>query len=384
MSDMLSQAEINALLGNLEKDSAVEEEEGSDPIVLTDEQKDILGEIGNITMGTSATTMFALLGEKVLITTPEVSVTRWESMAKNYKRPCVGIRVDYKEGIEGSNLLVLRQRDVKIISNLMLGVDGETDADADLTEIDLSAIAEAMNQMVGSSSTSLSSLVSMRIDIDTPQAFIMDLNDIDVAKDVTFPDKEIICIKFKMVIGDLIDSDIMQVLPVKFALQMVDILQEGLDLIKAGADKPTESGAPPAEAAAPPQARREAYGQADQTSQTPYGPSQTYYVPPPQNINARPAQFASFDYAEASRQKENIGIIMDVPLEIMVELGRASKKIKDILEFSPGTIIELDKLAGDPIDILVNGKFVACGEVVVIDENFGVRITEIVSAESRI
>lgn len=412
MGDMLSQAEIDALLGGDSGEKASQEEKSIEDAattdyILTDEQKDVLGEIGNITMGTSATTLFALMGEKVLITTPKVKVIKWKELAKSYDRPCVGISVSYKEGIEGSNVLILKQRDVKIISNLMLGLPGEEDVDGELTEIDLSAIAEAMNQMVGSSSTSLSSLVKMRIDIDTPHAFILDFNDDDFTKNVSFKDETIICIAFKMVIGKLIDSEIMQVLPIKFAEEMVDIMKNDIGIIKESNNKaqpiqqvPQQTApaqqAPPPQMQQAPQQMQQAPPQYEAPKQQYYEAPQQQYIPPQgyytapqapayqQNVNVQPAQFQSFDVASVMQQKENIDIIMDVPLEVTVELGRTNKKIKEILEFSPGTIIELDKLAGDPIDILVNGKFVAKGEVVVIDENFGIRITDIINVEHRI
>jgi flagellar motor switch protein FliN/FliY len=338
---MLSQDEIDALLGGNGGDS------GAAPhIILTDDEKDILGEVGNITMGTSATTLYALLGEKVCITTPKVSIVRWRDLPEGHERPSVGIRVDYKEGIEGSNLLILRNKDVKVIANLMLGIPPERDADRNLNDLDLSAISEAMNQMVGSSSTSISSLVGMRIDINTPMAFILDATDSDVSENIPFVDDEVVCIAFRMEIGKLVDSEIMQVLPYDFAMRIADIIRGGAE--------PSEVSAPKRAAVPLPAPRRQ--------------------------YNARPAQFASFDATVPSGQRENIGLIMDVELNVTVELGRSQRKIKDILEFSPGTVVELDKLAGDPIDVLVNGKRVAKGEVVVVDENFGIRITEIVNA----
>lgn len=390
MGDMLSQAEINALLGGNASNSETQEEKPDDTKnikdTLTNEEKDILGEIGNISMGTSATTLFALLREKVLITTPCVNVVKWADIAKGYDRPCVGIKVDYKEGIEGSNVLLLKDRDVKIISNLMMGGDGTEDVDGELNEIDLSAIAEAMNQMVGSASTSLASLVKMRIDIDTPRAFLLDFNDDSFYENVSFADEEIVCISFRMEIGTIIDSEIMQVLPMKFAIEMVNVMKSELQAQKSVQSKQdiTEK-APPVQPQEPQDAPTQKQSAPPQTS-----PPQQYHAPQPrqptaqQNINVQPAQFQSFDVSTVMQQKENIGIIMDVPLEVTVELGRTSKKIKEILEFSPGTIVELDKLAGEPIDILVNGKFVAKGEVVVIDENFGIRIIDIINAENRI
>jgi len=427
MGEMLSQAEVDALLGG--GNGGAPEEESPDDIsggednsgldgILNDEQKDILGEIGNISMGTSATTLFALLGKKVLITTPHVTIRKWGELIESYKRPCVGTRIDYKEGLVGSNILILNQHDVKVISNLMMGGEGEVDDAEPLSELDLSAISEAMNQMIGSASTSLSSLVKKKIDIDTPQTFLLDFNDDSHLSTVNFSmDDVIACISFRMEIDNLVDSNIMQIIPDKFAIDIVDTLMDELTGGSSpSAPHPTLAPAPPrTETAAttpppppvqaheqpapppPPQYQEQAYPTPPPQYQEqayppppayPYGqPAPAYaYPPPPPPVqqNVSPVQFQAFDTASLMQQKENIGLIMDVPLEVTVELGRTNKKIKDILEFVPGTIIELDKLAGDPIDILVNGKFVARGEVVVIDENFGIKITDIINVEDRI
>ncbi|MDR1532568.1 MAG: flagellar motor switch phosphatase FliY [Clostridiales bacterium] len=392
MGDMLSQDEINALLGSSDdiddksggpavpesepfginaQVEGVSEDSGLDS-KLTGVQKDCLGEIGNIGMGTAATTLFALLGQRVLITTPKVTVKTWADLSKSYTRPCVGIRVDYKEGLQGFNVLVLKEHDVRIISNLMVGGNGIVPEDGELTEIDLSAIGEAMNQMVGSASTSLSSMMKMKIDIDVPKAVVLDFNKEDFLETLGFENNEVIaCILFRMEIGTLIDSEIIQVLPVEFAIDMVETLQAGL---KGPAESPRLT--PPHTAPAP---------VASPAAAAPV----PHYEPPKRplvstNVDVQPAKFQDFNLNELTQQKENISIIMDVPLEVTVELGRTKRKIRDILEFSAGTIVELDKLAGEPIDILVNGKFVAKGEVVVIDENFGIRITDIISAEHRI
>ena len=172
MSDMLSQEEINALLGD-----SVDTNDHNNPKkseILTPENIDILGEVGNISMGTAATTLSSLLNNKVEISTPTVSMLYPKELSSKYDRPCVGLKINYKEGLIGSNLFVLKQKDVKIIANLMMGGDGNVSLEnEELTELDLSAISEAMNQMVGSSSTSLSSMLGYKIDIDTPQAFIL-------------------------------------------------------------------------------------------------------------------------------------------------------------------------------------------------------------------
>jgi len=420
MADMLSQEEINALLGGTETEDSAGSEEVIEDIVddtlqsdngdddelnnlLTPEEKDVLGELGNISIGTSAATLFALLGQRVVITTPRVSIIRLSDIANKYEKPCVGIRVDYVEGIKGTNLLLLNQRDVKVITSLMMGYGGEVEGDEELNEMDFSAIQEVMNQMIGSSSTSLASLVNMKIDIDTPKASLVDFGDEVILQGLGFEEDHAVCVEFRMEIGMLVDSSIMQLLPMSFAKYMVETMQSSFDAkeeephaaapqpaqqpkqpVPQPAQQPMEGGSPPMDIHQPAQTgHAPPPGYAPHGYAPPPGYHQPQYMPMPP-VAAQPAQFQSFDITDVMQQKENIEIIMDVPLEVTVELGRTTRKIKDILEFSPGSIIELNKLAGEPIDILVNGKFVAKGEVVVIDENFGIRVTDIVNAEHRI
>jgi flagellar motor switch protein FliN/FliY len=265
-----------------------------------------------------------------------------------------------------------------------------------------------MNQMVGSASTSLSSMLNHKVDIDTPHAFILDFKNDDAIDRLGF-DQDILCVtSFRMEIGNLIDSEIMQLLPVEFAKDMIEQLSGGIKPAQPKEEPKQESAPTPSNVfsdvpvpdmsapkqeppmqQAPPPMQQQMYQQP--MYQQPMYSQQMYQQPmysqsaPAQNVNVQPVQFPTFvDPAELMQQKENIGIIMDVPLEVTVELGRTHKLIKEILDFSPGTVIELDKVAGEPIDILVNGKFIAKGEVVVIDENFGIRITEIVKPEERI
>ena len=413
MAEMLSQAEIDALLGggeNQEADSNTTENDFDADELLTSEEKDILGEIGNISMGTAATTLSALLNQRVYITTPVVEEKTWESIAAGYTRPCVGVRIDYTAGLKGANILILVNRDVKIITDLMMGGNGENvDGNSELTDIDLSAIGEAMNQMIGSSSTSLASMMSEKIDIATPNAFRMDFNDESIFDEVMTkePDNRLVTISFDMQVGNLIDSKIVQALPINFALQMAEKLKSEFVGNSEEIPAPTliapeivepyfeptppqvdntippiaatvQQVPPPAPVTQPEVYYREAAPMIQQTA-----PPQAQQRMAP-DVSAQPVQFQSFDFGSPIQQKENIDILMDVPLEVTVELGKTSKRIKEILEFSPGTIIELDKLAGEPIDILVNGKYVAKGEVVVIEENFAIRITSIISAELRV
>lgn len=398
MDGMLSQDEINALLSGINtggdaqadtaEDASVNSSSNSsaaEDFVLTDSEKDAVGEISNISMGTAATTLSSLLNQRVDITTPTVSVTHWNELAAQYDRPCVMLQICYKEGIDGNNVLILKERDVKIITDLMMGGNGDVNDDDDLTELHLSAIGEAMNQMMGSAATSLSSMFNRKIDISPPVANLVETYNEDINNLPDFLENMFVMVQFKMQIGDLIDSGIMQLYPIDFAKELLSLF----------APEPEAKAAPPQQQPMPQQAPQDMsqqmppYGYPPMQQMPPYGyppmqPMPPYGYPPmqpmpQQDVNVSTAAFQPFSGDLGSiPHKENIDLIMDVPLEVTVELGRTTKSIKDILEFSPGTIVELDKIAGEAIDVLVNGKYVAKGEVVVIEESFGVRITEII------
>lgn len=395
MDGVMSQEEINALLNNPTGANT-----GADNDVLTDTEKDAIGEISNISMGTAATTLFSLVNRKVEISTPVVSFANWNDICDAYERPCVFIRIAYTVGLDGSNILVLKENDVKIITNLMMGGDG-TDTSGELGELHLSAISEAMNQMMGSAATSLSSMLNKVIDISPPVADLIDLQQtIDESSIDEFLAGEFVKISFKMEIGDVVDSEIMQLYPISFAKEMCQSITKNMEEdtnSTAGAKNEAALNAKAAAAAQPqmsqPQMNQPMMGGQQQMSQAMMGGqpmmnqammgqpmmgqdmSQMYG----QQVNVQPAQFQAFTgNFPVNYGPENIDLIMDVPLEVTVELGRTSKSIKEILDFTPGTIIELNRIAGEPIDVLVNGKFVAKGEVVIIEESYGIRITEIV------
>ena len=388
MDGMLSQEEINALLGGLSGDTDIPSNTG-ETVELSPEEKDVLGEISNICMGTAATTLYSLVNQRVSISTPKVMVCTWEELSKEYSRPCVFINIDYVDGVKGNNLLILMENDVKIITDLMMGGDGTNLVDQ-LTDLHLSAICEAMNQMMGSAATSLSSMLNKKIDISPPVADLIDLTgNIDEGAIDDFLTQPFVKISFKMEIGDLVDSEIMQLYPVSFAREMCKSITETM----TGGNEPIQEAAPqPAPAPAPqPQASQPAPQPQPMMNQQPMmgqpmmgqpmmgQPVDMSAMYANQQVNVQPAQFQNFTGdMNGVFPKENIDLIMDVPLEVTVELGRTSKSIHDILDFAPGTIIELNKIAGEPIDVLVNGKYVAKGEVVVIEESFGVRITEII------
>ncbi len=400
MDGTMSQEEINALLNSPAVSGEEEEHE-----VLTDNEIDAVGEIGNISMGTAATTLFSLINRKVEISTPRVSYANWNDLCEAYERPCVFIRIGYTVGLDGSNILVLKEHDVKIITDLMMGGDG-TNTDGELTELHLSAISEAMNQMMGSAATSMSSMLNKVIDISPPQADLIDLQEtIDESEIDEFLAGEFVKVSFRLEIGDLIDSDIMQLYPISFAKEMCQTMTQGMgDESSAAADAkpaPQQTEPQPQEMpqqaapmtgqpvmgtpmmSAPQMATQQMMGvpmMGQQMMGAPMMAQPMMGMPQAgQQVNVQPAQFQPFDgNVPVGYGPENIDLIMDVPLEVTVELGRTSKSIKEILDFTPGTIIELNRIAGEPIDVLVNGKYVAKGEVVIIEESYGIRITDIV------
>jgi len=417
MDGMLSQDEINALLSGgipdapsdtpadapaeAPADAPSEAAATAAPVEdeITDEEKDAIGEVANISMGTSATTLYSLVNRKVNITTPVVDMATWDVIVNEYERPCVFIKIKYTVGLEGTNILILKEHDVKIITDLMMGGDGTNVEETELTDIHLSAISEAMNQMMGSSATSLSSMLGRMIDISPPEANLVDVAGLETQEDISsFLLGRFVRITFRMQIGDLVDSKIMQLYPIDFAKNLYDYFMDS-----------QEPDIPPAPEPAAPQMAAPSM-QAPTSGQSMGAPQ----MPPPNmgmpqmgapsmdfsmgmgmqpqmgapgqmgmgmpNLNIQPASFTPFSTdVNAMQSQENIALIKDVPLEVTVELGRTSKAISDILDFAPGTIIELDKIAGEPVDVLVNGKLVAKGEVVVIEENFGVRVTEIIN-----
>ncbi|MBO6154120.1 MAG: flagellar motor switch phosphatase FliY [Lachnospiraceae bacterium] len=383
MSDgVLSQEEINALLSGGVPDAS-EETSSNDSGGLTSEEMDTIGEIANISMGTAATTLFSLVNKKVEISTPVVTVSSWEDIVDAYEKPCVLVRIAYTKGLDGSNVLVLKENDVKVITDLMMGGEGNS-TDEEVGEIHLSAISEAMNQMMGSSATSLSSMLDHMIDISPPSSDLIDLAEsVDGSDIADFLHEDFVRITFKLLIGDLVDSEIMQLYPISLAKEMCNNIMNNMESDSASTveeSAPAASAPEPEPAPAPaPAPMPEPAAAAPQGQPYMQPPPVQYAQPYPQpQVNVQSAQFQPFTGSyQPPYQPENIDLIMDVPLEVTVELGRTHKSIQDILDFAPGTIIELNKIAGEPIDVLVNGKYVAKGEVVVIEESFGIRITEI-------
>lgn len=388
----LSQEEIDALLSIGGEDDSTESEDDTHEADVHDYlstiEIDTLGEIGNISIGSSATTLSTLLNQKVNITTPRVSIVKKAELYEQFSAEHVHVKVNYVEGFSGENVFVVQSKDAAIISDIMLGGDG-TDPDTNLTEIHLSAVQEVMNQMMGTAATSMSTIFNKRVNISPPSIEIKEANgDQNFVDEI---DEEIfVKVSFQLEVGTLIDSSIMQLIPFPFAYDLVEELLEVSDMedVKKAneADETLQQSSVKIEETV--EQIQETVEQPKEQVSTNSGVHQPQYLGShvdQQNADVQTANFSNFEEVPLSENEHrNLDMLLDVPLKVTVELGRTNRPIREILDLSPGSIIELDKLAGEPVDILVNEKLIAKGEVVVIDENFGVRVTDIVSKTDRI
>ncbi|MEK4083620.1 flagellar motor switch phosphatase FliY [Psychrobacillus sp. FSL K6-1415] len=379
--DMLSQEEIEALLRGTNIDEEGTKEVDTNEINIEDYldsfAQDTLGEIGNISFGSSATALSSLLGQKVDITTPNISMINRRKLKEEFPHPYVAVEVKYTTGLIGMNLLVIKQSDAAIIADLMLGGDG-LNPKPELSEIQLSAVQEAMNQMMGSAATSMSTVFNKKVDISPPSIDLMNLLE-DEGTEALPADELLIKISFRLKIGELIDSNIMQLLPLEFGLSLVKSLIGEEDTEVAATITEEKVHQAPAQQ----QSTMQTQQVPEMPPQPQYNQHQSRTLAP--QVEVQQAQFASFEAPSLSQnESRNLNLLLDIPLQVTVELGRTKRTVKEILELTSGSIIELDKLAGEPVDILVNNRHVAKGEVVVIDENFGVRITDILSQAERI
>ncbi|MHA6251286.1 flagellar motor switch phosphatase FliY [Oceanobacillus sp. CAU 1775] len=385
---MLSQDEIDALL-NIGDDKE-EENNKSEVSLLTDIEIDTIGEIGNISFGSSATTLSMLLNQRVEITTPTVSVIEKKDLSDEFNFQPVSVQVDYTKGFSGRNIFIIKATDAAIIADVMLGGDGSS-PDENLSEISISAVQEAMNQMMGTAATSMSTIFNKTVDI-SPPSIIEGSIESDI--DEIFSEDAYVKVFFRLIVGDLIDSNMMQLIPMSFASELVE------QLLNADSENDQSEGS----AEVPTKETMEQPVTSQQQTREQSAPSQAHHEQPinvhrheerqtqylgnnfdANNATIEQAAFSSFDAPTlSSNEKRNLDMLLDISLKVTVELGRTKKSIKDILDLSSGSIIELDKLAGEPVDILVNDKLVAEGEVIVIEENFGVRVTDIISQSDRL
>ncbi|MDR7235674.1 flagellar motor switch phosphatase FliY [Neobacillus drentensis] len=363
---LLSQEEINALFNQTDAKSSLSIDD-----FLSSMEKDALGEIGNISLGSSTTALSTLLNQRVEITTPTLSVIERDRMEEVIQEKTVAVHVDYTEGIRGKNMLMIKENDAKIIADLMMGGDG-TGGDLELSELHLSAVQEAMNQMMGSAATSMSTLFQQKVDISPPSIDVLGL---PPKKLEEFEDDIIIEVSFRLKVGDLIDSNMIQLIPLSFAKEMIQKILFPEDTAVTNSVIEEAVVTPTREAATQIANNSQIEGIAIPQSQT-HNPA---------NTNVQKVEYSTFSKTpESNTSTGNIDMLYDIPLGITVELGRTEMQIRKILELGPGAVIQLDKLAGEPVDILANHKLIAKGEVVVIEENFGVRITDIISPVDRL
>lgn len=360
---ILSQEELDALLSGLNTSGDIIKP------TLSDSDKDLLGEVGNIAMGSASTALSTIIQNMVNITTPKVITTTLNEMKKTFEVPIVALQVEYTKGLEGVNLLLMKITDAVIIADLMMGGDGTSVKDkTELSDIELSAVSEAMNQMVGSAATALAKLLNKDTNITPPIGKVWN-DKTQVLSDKVDADQELVKISFKLTIGDLVDSEIMLLLVFDTAKAIINSMTNG-------------NSTAPVEEHKEDKIEKKKEPQIDYNS-VPNNNDKRDRAKDNKNNNVKKAEFSELKHV-TTNEVQNIDLILDVPLEISAVLGRTKKTIKEILELGTGSLVELDNLTEDPVEILVNGKRVAYGEVVVIDENFGVRITSIVSNTDRI
>lgn len=336
---------------------------------FNDVEIDALGEIGNICIGTSATIMYKLLDRRVSITTPRVALYKSENVLSAYKCPFLAVSVEFVEGLYGKNLLILKDYDAALITDLLMGGDGDVDPDnIVLSDLHLSAMSELMNQMMGSAATAMSNMMDGGVNISSPQVSRMEADE-NIAKflDGATP---VVKISFDMEIEGLLKSKLLQIMSVDVAKELINLLMNPGNEPEEPKSAPSGKKAVTPSPAVPPAA--------------PVKRADAAIPKEAQPVRAvKPAVLQSFDEPAGLTQEQetesaNFDLINDIPLQVTVELGKSKKNLGDVLNLGIGSIIVLDKLAGELVDVIVNGKRIAKGEVVIIDENYGVRITEIV------
>jgi len=346
--------------------------------VLSAMDVDAIGEILNISLGSSATSASALLDQRVKITTPKVEVMQSSKLHFESMDPAVAVEINYVSGLDGKNIMILKESDVKVIVGLLLQTDF-SDHEFVLDEMSLGAICEVMNQMMGAASTALSQLLSRSINISPPTSFLID--DQEQFKNKYYREADtVVAVTFNLMIGDLVNSEFISLMSVDLAKELISTFSfQEPEEEEVAPPAPVAKPAPaPTQTAAPRQAKQQ------QQASIPRAPSQQNMMNQEQHpdYEVQKASYQNFDEDEprlSNGQNSNLSMIMSVPLQITVEIGRTTKKIKDILDFTPGTIVDLDKQAGSQVDVFVNGKQIAKGDVVIVDDYYGVRITEISS-----
>lgn len=437
---------------------------------------DAIGEIFNISLGSSATAVSNLLARRVDITTPTVSVVSAKDFTLGDLQPAIGVKIDYVAGLSGSNIMLLKRSDVRAIVDILMGSTTK-DEDFEINELSMSAICEVMNQMMGAASTAMSDFLNRMVNISTPQAF--EIGSLEEFVEKYFPsDGMLVVVRFKFSVEDAVESEFMSALSMDLVRELLkgfgiegedvgmgaepepapapaaqpaavaepelssgsgaSLSQEEIEKLMAqnfaeeqaaqqnASPQPAVSAEQPAQpqvAATPAPQQPVAAVPAQQTPvqqpvaqaqqgvpqampqmspemqqqyaampyppygmQMPYPPM--YYMPPqqqaapePKTIKTTKPAMPKFEEHATSlneEQESNLDLLMSVPVDVAVEIGRTRRRVKDILNYTKGSLVVLDRLAGDRADLYVNGKCIAKGDIVVVDDNFGLRIAEII------
>jgi len=372
--------------------------------IFSDMERDVIGEVMNISLGSSATSLSTLLGKRVEITVPKVNVINAKDFNYENLEPAIGVEINYVEGLNGVNLMIWKRMDAKSIIEILLG-QSISDEEFVMDEINTSAICEVMNQMMGSAATALSDFLGKPINISTPVAYEID-DKTEFQNKYFVDDDVIVAVAFELFIEGSVQSQFINVMPVSLAREIVSSFLKGAEnfsnpesdaIINTDENKETSIEVKSTNTKKQQVVEEDQYDDDDEDddeeeyeikvpvkkSQKKLKQKKKEHIP----VNVRPMEFDDFEEDEehlSVEQLSNLELIMSVPLEISVEIGKSKRQIKDILEFTQGTIIELDKQAGALVDIIVNGQLIAKGEVVVVNDNFGVRVVEIVKKDELI
>lgn len=403
---------------------------------------DAIGEIFNISLGSSATAVSNMLARRVDITTPTVTVVAANDFCIEDIRPAIGVKIDYVAGLNGSNVMLLKRSDVRAIVDILMGMETK-DEDFEINELNLSAISEVMNQMMGAASTAMSDFLGEMVNISTPEAF--EIENVNELVGTYFPSEgTLVVVRFQLTIEDAVESEFMSALSVDLVREMlkgfsIGGADVGLEDEQASAAEQVEAQIQTEQA--PQIAEQPAVQQQPQMQQTvqpqttvieqqpapqqpqmqqpmqqqpqmqqqamqqpqmmpqpdmqqqyeaypPYPYPPMYYMPPqqamqqpePKTIKTSAPAMPKLEQSHNLNEEQagNLDLLMSVPVDISVEIGRTRRRVKDILNYTKGSLVVLDRLAGDRADLYVNGKCIAKGDIVVVDDSFGLRIAEIV------
>ncbi len=374
VDELLSQNEIDALLGGVSLD------DGGDT-GLPSEDQEVLDEVGKVFSGALSDVAGMLTGKEV-----QTEVLSSEAISqKDYADSFEGARAFIYnlqcDGLDKADAaVVLSARSTLLLADLMMGGDGK-DLPEEVNDLYLSASQEGLSQVLGTAFTSVSGLLK-------GARFVPENASGKLSEEGWMPFAEraaedtLWAVRLNSSVADVGEMDFAFLMPLENASALAAKIREVLAPPKEEQPAPAAAASPPPQAAPQPQAAGGGAPPMGGGGGMPFGGSPQPVAAAP--VDVRSAEFSQFAPEGAPGVPSNLGLILDIPVRVTVELGRTRKTVGEVLNLSPGSVVELDKLAGEPVDVLVNGKLVARGEVVVIDENFGIRVTEIVSRAERV